>query len=377
MLGGQTILVRGIASYNAQKKIQLIINLIKFMRKWSAIASILISICAIAVGFRFYYGSTLFLPFILGSILVPLMTMMNLQESVLRGLNRVIIGQTNTTLYPLIVIIIVGTIWMNKPKMVNPSIILMCNIVSALILVVLTSILINLFLHSKNLNTQKIDEDFSWKKYMLPFMLIGGMQIINNEAPIILLGSVDHLESVGIFRVAQKGAMLVPFGLLAANVAIAPNVAKFHAKGENEKIQKIVSKSMIGVMIYSFPVAFFLIVGGTDLLTFIFGSAYSSAYRSLIILLIGQLFNAIMGPVGVVLNMIGLERYVVIGVTTAAIVNVILCFSLIPFYGATGAAIASSASLIIWNIMLAFWLYRNTGIICTISLKIRKPYIKK
>lgn len=50
------------------------------------------------------------------------------------------------------------------------------------------------------------------------------------------------------------------------------------------------------------------------------------------------------------------------GVVIGAIVNLVLNMVLIPLWGVIGAAIATSAALIIWNILLVYWVYKRTGL---------------
>jgi O-antigen/teichoic acid export membrane protein len=98
----------------------------------------------------------------------------------------------------------------------------------------------------------------------------------------------------------------------------------------------------------------------------VFGQEYAPAYLPLVILCLGQLINSSMGSVGLILNMAGLERFTARGVAIAAIASVLLNSALIPFFGPAGAAIATSTSLIIWNVLLFIWLYRETGIVSTV-----------
>ncbi len=83
---------------------------------------------------------------------------------------------------------------------------------------------------------------------------------------------------------------------------------------------------------------------------------------ALAVLAIGQLINAGLGAVGFLLTMTGHERETarVLWQTTA--LNVVLNLALIPLFGAVGAAIASSTSLAIWNVVLARLAWRRLGL---------------
>ena len=70
---------------------------------------------------------------------------------------------------------------------------------------------------------------------------------------------------------------------------------------------------------------------------------------------IGQLMNAIMGPVAFLLSMTGNEKIVaqIFGLT--ACLNILMNLLFIPLFGIQGAAVATTISVIIWNVVLR-WL---------------------
>ncbi len=149
-------------------------------------------------------------------------------------------------------------------------------------------------------------------------------------------------------------------------MATAPTVSELFAKGEKKRLQILINKSTLAILAFALPVALFLILGGKWIIPMVFGGDFSLAYMPLVILSLGQVAYASMGLVEVILNMTGLERLTAKGVAIAAIASVTFNFILIPLFGAVGAAAASSISLVLWNILLFVWLYRQTGISGTI-----------
>jgi O-antigen/teichoic acid export membrane protein len=180
---------------------------------------------------------------------------------------------------------------------------------------------------------------------------------------------MQDVHDVGLFRVAQRGAELIPFGLFAVNMAIAPTISEMFTKGHILHLQKIINKSILASFVFALPVGLVMILGGQGLISIVFGTEYGSAYTPLVILCLGQIVNVIMGPVNVFLNMTGFELYSARGAAIAVVINIILSITTIPFWGYNGAAIAATISLITWNIILLIWAYKKTGILCTIDLK--------
>jgi O-antigen/teichoic acid export membrane protein len=122
-----------------------------------------------------------------------------------------------------------------------------------------------------------------------------------------------------------------------------------------------------------FPALIFAFWGGS-IIELVYGEEYKSGYVALVILLAGQVVNAGSGPVALLLNMTGYERYTLRGVGVSTILNVVLNVILIPKYGIAGAAVASALTLVGWNLILVYFVARELGINSSVinSLLFRK-----
>ena len=366
MLGGQQLLVREVAAYQAKGQYHFLRGLLLRFRQASFLASLILALSAAAIGYVIYQDSPMLIPFLVAAALIPLHTAMQLQGSALRGLRHVLLGQAALIIRPALVMAVVGFFFWMTGRKLGAETALSAQLAASAVLVTLTFVLLQKLLPREAKNAEPCYETSRWVKSALPFVLASGMQILNNETSVVLLGILKAPGDVGLFRVAQRGAMLIPFGLQAVNMAMGPTVAQMFARGEKKRLQRMVSKSILAVLAFALPVALVLILGGKWIIPFVFGQEYAPAYLPLVILCLGQLVNAGMGSVGVILNMAGLERFTAKGVAIAAIASVLLNSALIPFFGPVGAALATSASLIIWNALLFIWLYRETGIVSTV-----------
>jgi O-antigen/teichoic acid export membrane protein len=146
---------------------------------------------------------------------------------------------------------------------------------------------------------------------------------------------------------------------------LAPVVAELYARGEKERLQRLITKSAWAALLGSLPIALGMILFGRWVLL-IFGKDFTGGNTALAILSAGQLVNVGMGSVALLLNMTGHERDTARGVGIAALANIILNAALIPLWNINGAAAASAISLAIWNILLAWWVYKRIGI-CSIA----------
>ena len=93
----------------------------------------------------------------------------------------------------------------------------------------------------------------------------------------------------------------------------------------------------------------------------LFGEDYVNASYLLQVLIFGQFINIICGPVAFLLNMTGNEKDMRNILLLTGILSIILGFILTFHYGVLGAAISTSTSLIIQNLLAAFYVRKRLG----------------
>ena len=113
-------------------------------------------------------------------------------------------------------------------------------------------------------------------------------------------------------------------------------------------------------------IAVILVIFGKYLIHMLFGVDFEPAYYPMLILVGGQLINCVAGSVGMVLNMTGHEVQALRGSTLCGLFNIVACALLIPRWGAMGAATASAASLVLWNLLMLYLVKRTVGMRCSL-----------
>lgn len=206
----------------------------------------------------------------------------------------------------------------------------------------------------------------AWFSAVWPMALTQGFQQINRHADVLLLGLLAGMVDVGVYRVAAQAALMVSIGLTALNMVVAPVVARVHHDGSRYQLQKLARRTAQAALAFAAPATVLFAVLGEWLLVALFGDEFAVAYWPILILSVGQLVNAWFGPVSLLLNMTGFERDVTRAVALAAGLNVVLNIVLIPFFGVNGAAVATSASLVFWNVWLWFVVRRRLSVRCSV-----------
>jgi len=189
----------------------------------------------------------------------------------------------------------------------------------------------------------------------MPMFLSSSLFLIMGWTDTVMLGMFRTEGDVGIYNVAMKVAALTSITLFAINAIAAPKFAEFYGKGDKKGLGEIVTQSSKLIFWSSLPVllVFFLF---PSFILGIFGNEFKAGTHALLLLTFGQFINAISGSVGYILQMTGKQKSFHYIILFATLINIGLNALLIPKYGINGAAFASMASIIFWNIVSMFYI---------------------
>ena len=98
----------------------------------------------------------------------------------------------------------------------------------------------------------------------------------------------------------------------------------------------------------------------------LFGREFVAGYYLMFIIAVGLLARASVGPAERLLNMLGERRACAQAYAGAFLLNLALCFILIPYFGAAGAATASSIALVFESVGLFVVAKSRLGLHCFI-----------
>ncbi|MEL6933092.1 MAG: flippase [Pseudomonadota bacterium] len=201
-----------------------------------------------------------------------------------------------------------------------------------------------------------------WGKAALLLTVVGGGQIFFGHIDTLMLGLLGDETDVGAYRVAVQLSMLVIFALSVVNHVIQPKLSELHSQRDITGMQKLVADSSLLMFLATLIPAVIAAAMAPQILEFVFGKDYRVAAPALQILIFGQVLNVFFGSVGTILNMTGMEKEATQGMVIAIIINISLDVVLIPFFGLTGAALASAITIIIWNAILRHYVKDSLGI---------------
>ncbi len=293
-------------------------------------------------------------------VLVPLV-MFYLNAQALRGLKKIAAFsflQTVALVLGALILLLVGDSFLTSADLpiyaYVGSVFLMC-VVSFIIWVY----------HKRGIeHSEKEAEKLIGTKALLavsfPLLLGQSMMLIMDKVDLLMLANLATQDEVGIYTIAVKISMLAYIGLMAINAIAAPKFSELYAMGKMEDLKRIVQQSTKVIFWITLPPVSLFFIFPEFILSF-FGEEFKAAAYCLMILSFGKMFSAVSGSVGTLLQMAGKQKYFQNVLISAAVLNVILNYFLIPLHGIIGAAFASMISNVYWNVLMIIFIKKNFG----------------
>ena len=194
-----------------------------------------------------------------------------------------------------------------------------------------------------------------------PMLLGSAMFLVMSWTDTLLLGHFLEEDQVGIYRVAFRMAAVVTLVQAAVNSYAAPLFAERHASGDDKGLRAILRQTTRLNVAFSLP-AFVILVAAPGWWMGWFGEVFVTGSACLVWLGLGQVVNALCGPVMYLLNMTGHERSAQRILWFAALCNLVLNAWAIPRFGITGAAVSTALSMVLWNVAAAVAVKRLLGL---------------
>lgn len=285
--------------------------------------------------------------------LVPILSLGAIRDAMLRGLRHVLLAQLSESLIrPLLLALGLLYILTFSTYQPSPSELLLYYAVCSLVSFFISWVIYQFKKPKEISNAIRAFETKKWINAAIPIGLTSGIQIINMQISILILGFIGNDSDAAIFRVAALGAGFVLIVLQIVNSVVAPYYARYYSLNQLKKIEELTAKVNKILLLITIPIVVCIILLGEWAINFFYGESYQNAYLPLVILAVGQGVNALMGSVGLLLNMTGHQNDVTKAVFIAMLLNLLLHALLVPSMGGVGAAIAMTVMLITWNLIL-------------------------
>ena len=190
-----------------------------------------------------------------------------------------------------------------------------------------------------------------WITTALPIVLVWGLYTLLTSTDVIVLKQFRSSQEVAHYYAAAKIVALVSIIYFAVAATTAHRFATLFVSSKHSELRLFAGSTVRWVFWLSLLVTVMLLLLGRWLLL-MFGADFVSAYPVMVILAIGQLARAAVGPAERLLNVLGQQRKCALVYTVAFVFNISMCLLLAPVYGAIGAAVATAGAFGIESLML-------------------------
>ena len=353
-LGSRELLIREIATYQLRGNWDRILGLLRRATQVVTAVSVLVgaALAGVVLAFADRLGADRVATLLWASILAPTLALATVRAAALKGFRRVVAGKAQEQIVgPAILLVAVAAYWLGDWPLDAPTV-MSLHVAGTMVAFATGVILLRRALPPQVAVATATYEDRRWLGSALPLAVLGGARLVHRQTDIVMLGLFLAAADVGIYRTAVTGSLLVILATDAVVDQLSPYAARLHARGDTERLRRLVTSSTRAMTLTAMPLAVAFVLAGDRILSVVFGPEYATGHAALAILGVAQMLSVAAGPAPMLLNMSGHERSTARSFTISALFNVALNAVLIPVAGTIGAAVATAVSLLSWNLLL-------------------------
>lgn len=198
----------------------------------------------------------------------------------------------------------------------------------------------------------------AWLSALLPLSTVAGIQLVNSQVELVVLGLYRPADEVGLYRIASLLALQTSFLLTVVNAVAAPLFVAHHRAGRRDELRRLQRITALLSLGFGAVIGLAYLVLGRPALAWGLGDAYSAAWAPLMLLTAAHVGTLWAGSTNMLLNMIGRESDVLRAAVVSVLVNLGLSLALVPRWGMMGAAVAAAIALLVWRAILTVYLRR-------------------
>lgn len=363
VLGLSPLLVRNIAAYREHSEWGPLRGLLQRSNQLVAVMSGLVVVVAAGLGWLLIdRDSELLAPFLIGLLLVPLLSLVTLRQAAMQGLDRVVAGRLpETVVAPGLFLLLLVGLAATTGGSYSATAAMALQLGATTIALGLGAWLLRRALPAGARTTAPSYEYRSWLRSGRALLIVSVVLALNGQLGIILVGAFAGSTEAGTFAAASRVAMFVSFLYLAATYPLMPAVGRLFAAGRTAELQRALTRTAQVVLLASLPIAALFVAFAPQVLG-IFGHDFDAAAGSLRILVAGELAKVMTGFAGLALIMTAYERQFGLCAAAGTGLNLLIGLLLVPILGAEGAAIATSVGVAVTNAAFVVAVRRRMGL---------------
>lgn len=192
--------------------------------------------------------------------------------------------------------------------------------------------------------------------YSSNMFLVNFTYFLTGQVNGLIVGAFLGANAAGLYSISNRLSQLIVFFLTAFNSVFASVISEFYHRGDIEDLKKLYSSVTRWIVSLTLPFFLWMVVYSSDLLRF-FGEEYVQASSVFVVLSVGQLINALVGPNGLMLSMSKFQKIELLNGALMTVLNLGLSFLLIDKVGILGPALGGGLAVATLNILKSFEVY--------------------
>jgi len=212
----------------------------------------------------------------------------------------------------------------------------------------------------------------AWLATAAPIFVVEAFYLLLTYSDVIVLQQFRPPDEVAVYYAAAKTMALVAFIYFSVAQTLAHKFAEYHVAGDRRRLADFLAVAVRMTFWPSLASILFLLAFGRPLL-WMFGHDFVSGYYLMFIIAVGLLARASVGPAERLLNMLGERHSCAMIYAGAFVLNLVLCFALIPRFGIAGAAWAGAIALVFESVSLFTVAKVRLGLHCFVFGRPRHP----
>ena len=186
--------------------------------------------------------------------------------------------------------------------------------------------------------------------YSIPVHLGWMVNTLRSTISTLVLGFLGLTTGVGLYTAASRFSMIGSMFFLSVGNISTPIIADLHSKGENSQMRAYYQTTTRWLLMFNIPVFLTSFLFAKQLL-WIFGDDFTAGATSMMILAFGTLAYTSTGIGANILDMTDHPKVNTANAVVMVFITIILNILFIPQWDVVGAAIASTISTVLVNIV--------------------------
>lgn len=363
-LGFHTAIIRFLPQYHARDALAEIRGLTTTVRIFALVSAT--GLAAVGIGGLWLFGDRIngyyLVPLYLGIFTLPMIALGDVMDGTSRAHSWAVSALSPTYIIRPVLILGLMLLAVAAGEAHTAQTAMIAAMAATYLTSVTQFVILTWRLRRRYLTGPRRIEFGTWFRVAVPIFLIEGFGFMLTNSDVVIVGLYLDPESVAIYFAAAKTMALVHFVMFSVKAAAAPRFSAAMAGPDRQQLAVIAVESAKWSFWPSLGVGGMVLLCGTFLLS-LFGPAFISGYPLMAILFAGIMAKALVGPAEAFLTMAGRQKLCVTLYAGALVANLLLNVTLIPKFGLTGAAFATTGAMVAEAILLHVAVRRTFGIV--------------